>query len=80
MRRQPERERDMEIQVGDIITLKKAHPCGSSEWQVLRVGQDFRLKCAGCGRQIMVKRTLAEKNLRALRHNSLANQEGKGYN
>ena len=50
--------------VGDIITMKKPHPCGSKDWEVLRVGADFRLKCAGCGRQIMVARRLVEKNTR----------------
>ena len=45
-------------EVGDIVTLKKAHPCGSKEWEILRVGADFRLKCKGCGHQIMVARKL----------------------
>ena len=57
----------MQIDVGDIIKLKKPHPCGSSEWEVLRVGIDFRLKCLGCGHQVMVPRKLAEKNLRGQR-------------
>ena len=39
----------MQIQIGDIIRLKKKHPCGSFEWDVLRVGADFRLRCCGCG-------------------------------
>ena len=38
----------MDIRVGDVITLKKQHPCGSKEWEVLRIGADFRLKCKGC--------------------------------
>ena len=42
--------------VGDIIKMKKPHPCGSQEWEILRVGADFRLKCMGCGHQIMVPR------------------------
>ena len=41
----------MEFQIGDIVKLKKAHPCGINEWEILRVGMDFRLKCVGCGRQ-----------------------------
>ena len=57
----------MDIQVGDILTLKKAHPCGSREWEILRVGMDFRLMCQGCGHQIMVPRKLVEKNTRGLR-------------
>lgn len=48
-------------EVGDIVKLKKPHPCGSSEWEILRVGADFRLKCTGCGHQIMVERKLVEK-------------------
>ena len=54
----------MDIRVGDIVKMKKAHPCGSSEWEVLRTGIDFRLKCRGCGHMIMIPRTQAEKNIR----------------
>ncbi len=54
----------MDIQVGDIVKMKKAHPCGSSEWEVLRTGIDFRLKCRGCGHMIMIPRTQAEKNIK----------------
>lgn len=54
----------MNFEIGDIIKLKKQHPCGSSEWEVLRVGIDFRLKCRGCGHMIMVSRKLVEKNIR----------------
>ena len=54
----------VDIQVGDIVKLKKQHPCGSHEWEVLRIGADFRLKCAGCGHQIMIARRQVEKNVR----------------
>ena len=54
-------------EVGDIVKLKKQHPCGSSEWEILRVGADFRLKCTGCGHQIMIARKLVEKNTKGLR-------------
>ena len=56
----------MDIQVGNIVKLKKQHPCGSREWEVLRIGADFRLKCMGCGHQIMVPRKMVEKNTRKL--------------
>lgn len=56
----------MDIQVGDILKMKKQHPCGSSEWEVLRIGADFRLKCVGCGHQIMIPRVKAEKNVRGI--------------
>ncbi len=54
-------------QVGDVVTLKKPHPCGSREWEILRVGADFRLKCQGCGHQVMMPRRLVEKNDRGLK-------------
>ena len=57
----------MDIQVGNIVRLKKKHPCGSFEWEVLRTGADFSLKCTGCGHQIMIARRLVEKNLREIR-------------
>lgn len=54
----------MDFQLGEIIKLKKQHPCGSSEWEILRIGADFRLKCQGCGHMIMVPRKLVEKNIK----------------
>ncbi len=57
----------MDIHPGDILTLKKQHPCGSREWEVLRVGADFRLKCLGCGHQLMTARSKIEKNIREVR-------------
>lgn len=57
----------MDIQVGDIVTLKKQHPCGAKTWEVLRIGADFRLKCTGCEHQIMIARKLVEKNVRDIR-------------
>ena len=57
----------MQFEIGDIVKLKKKHPCGSFEWEVLRVGADFRLKCLGCGHQVMIARKLVEKNVKAVR-------------
>lgn len=57
----------MDIQVGNIVRLKKQHPCGSYEWQVLRIGADFRLKCIGCGHQIMIPRKTLEKNIKEIK-------------
>lgn len=65
-RQQKGREAGMDIQVGDILKLKKQHPCGSAEWEVLRVGADFRLKCMGCGHQIMIARRQAEKSIKKI--------------
>ena len=52
------------LQIGDVIKMKKQHPCGTNEWSILRTGMDFRLKCEGCGRQVMLARKLVEKNFR----------------
>lgn len=54
----------MEFNVGQVIKMKKPHPCGANEWEILRVGMDFRLKCKGCDHQVMVPRKLAEKNFK----------------
>ena len=54
----------MDIQVGDILTMKKEHPCGSKQWQVLRTGADFKLKCLGCGHEVMGARSKLEKNIK----------------
>ena len=52
----------MDIAIGDILEMKKEHPCGSRRWEVLRVGMDFRLRCEGCGREMMIPRKKAAKN------------------
>ncbi len=54
----------MDIHVGDILELKKTHPCGSRQWQVLRVGMDFKLRCRGCGHELMTSRAKAEKSVK----------------
>ena len=51
----------MDIRLGDILLMKKQHPCGSRRWLVLRTGADFRLRCEGCGREVMLPRKKAEK-------------------
>ena len=57
----------MDLNIGDIVKLKKQHPCGSFEWEILRVGMDFRLKCLGCGHQVMLPRKQVEKNIKQVR-------------
>lgn len=56
----------MDVQVQDILEMKKAHPCGDKRWLVLRIGADFRLRCLGCGHEVMVARHKAEKNIRKI--------------
>lgn len=57
----------MDIQIGDVLELKKTHPCGSREWRVLRVGMDFKLKCLGCGHEVMTPRSKAEKSIKKVK-------------
>ena len=57
----------MDIQLDDILEMKKAHPCGGKTWKVLRVGMDFRLRCETCGREVMIPRVKMEKNVRRIR-------------
>ena len=57
---------DFHFNVGDTIVLKKEHPCGEKRWLVLRTGADFRLRCIGCGHELMTPRFKAEKNIRAV--------------
>ena len=54
----------MDFELGDVIKMKKAHPCGTNQWEILRVGMDFRLKCCGCGHQVMLPRKQVEKSYR----------------
>ena len=56
----------MDVQVGDILTMKKPHPCGSKQWKVLRTGMDFKHSCVGCGHEVMLPRSKAEKNIRSI--------------
>ncbi|MGN1003368.1 MAG: DUF951 domain-containing protein [Oscillospiraceae bacterium] len=56
----------MDVRVGDVLELKKVHPCGSKAWLVLRVGMDFRLKCQGCGHELMLPRSKAEKAIKKI--------------
>ena len=60
----------MNILVGDILTLKKPHPCGSKEWEVLRIGADFKLRCLGCGHEVMGQRAKFEKQVKAVKRDA----------
>ena len=56
----------MDIIKGDILVMKKKHPCGNDQMYVLRSGMDFKLRCAGCGREFMIPRSKAEKNVKTV--------------
>ncbi|WP_296627077.1 DUF951 domain-containing protein [uncultured Negativibacillus sp.] len=56
----------MDVRVGDVLIMKKNHPCGDNRFLVLRSGMDFKLRCLGCGHEVMVARAKAEKNIRRI--------------
>lgn len=56
----------MDVRVGDILEMKKQHPCGNKRFQVLRVGMDFKIKCEQCGHEIMLPRVKVEKNIKKI--------------
>lgn len=56
----------MDVRVGDVLELKKEHPCGSRRWEVLRVGMDFRLRCLGCGHELLLPRSKVEKSIKKM--------------
>ena len=62
----------MDVRVGDVLEMKKPHPCGSKSFLVLRSGMDFRLRCTGCGHEMMVPRVKVEKNIRKIRREEAA--------
>ena len=56
----------MDVRVGDKLIMKKNHPCGSNEFAVLRIGMDFRIRCLGCGREVMGARSKFERNVKEI--------------
>lgn len=56
----------VKYQVGDVVKMKKGHPCGSDQWEIYRTGMDFGLKCLGCGRNVMLPRPKFEKGVKAV--------------
>jgi hypothetical protein len=55
----------LDIHLGDVVRLRRPHPCGSSDWQVTRLGADIGLRCLGCGRRVLLERPLLERRLKA---------------
>jgi hypothetical protein len=56
----------MKFYIGDIVQMKKSHPCGTNRWEVLRVGIDFRIRCMGCDHMVMLPRTKFEKSVKKI--------------
>lgn len=57
----------MNVKLGDVVIMKKPHPCGSKEFEITRIGVDYKLKCLGCGREVMIPRIKADKSIKAIR-------------
>lgn len=57
----------MDPHLHDLVELKKPHPCGSVQWEILRVGMDIKLRCQGCGHELMLPRSKVEKSIRKVR-------------
>jgi len=62
--------------LGDIVEMKKQHPCGSKQWEIIRTGADFRIKCVGCSHQVMLARTKFEKSVRKIITSAATTVEG----
>lgn len=56
----------MELHLHDMVELKKEHPCGSRRWEVMRVGMDIKLRCLGCGHELMAPRRKVEKSIKRI--------------
>lgn len=65
-----------ELNLGDIVLMKKQHPCGSSEWEIIRLGADIKIKCVGCGRLVMLPRNKFQKGVKKI-VNSTKTEESK---
>jgi hypothetical protein len=61
--------------IGDIVKMRKPHPCGSDQWEITRVGMDFRIKCLGCGRQVLLPRPKFEKGVKAVLQQALPEEQ-----
>ena len=62
-----------ELRLGDLVQMRKTHPCGSDRWRIIRVGADIKIKCVGCGRIVMLERQEFLKRMK-----KLLQREGEG--
>ena len=64
--------KDLNYDLGTIVTMKKGHPCGANEWEIVRLGADIKIKCCNCGRIVMIPRIEFNKKLK-----KIVSNEGK---
>ena len=55
---------DKNFDIGDVVQMKKQHPCGTDKWEIIRVGADIKIRCTGCGRIVMLPRSKFEKDMK----------------
>ena len=60
----------IDMEAGDIVRLKKKHPCGSNEWRIIRTGVDIRIECLGCHRSVLMERATLEKKIKQVIKNT----------
>jgi hypothetical protein len=56
----------LELKLGDIVRLKKKHPCGSFDWEIVRVGADIRIKCLKCEHHVLIERSILERRIKVV--------------
>lgn len=59
-----------QFQLGDVVQMKKAHPCGTNAWKVIRMGMDIRIKCTGCEHSVMIPRLEFERKMKKVLHSA----------
>ncbi|MDP4088179.1 MAG: DUF951 domain-containing protein [Bacillota bacterium] len=64
-----------EFNLGDIVEMRKQHPCGSKDWEVIRLGADIKVKCCGCGRIVMLPRIKFEKDVKRIVRSNAVGEE-----
>lgn len=69
---------EQDIRLGDIVVLKKGHPCGENKWQIVRFGTDCKIKCLGCGRIVLIDRPTLKKKIKKVIERQ--NEETAGSN
>ncbi|NLI92896.1 MAG: DUF951 domain-containing protein [Peptococcaceae bacterium] len=65
----------MKLNVGDIVRLRKTHPCGNADFKIMRTGMDFRIECIRCGHQTWITRVKLERNIKTILHSEESNNQ-----
>ena len=65
----------MELRLGDLVRLRKPHPCGGLDWEVMRLGADIRIKCLACGRLVMLARSELQRRTKSVQGARLKSAE-----